>query len=284
MIRPRLLATRPHVRRDQLGQPRQAEDVDLELAAGLVDRHVLDRTVGAVARVVHQYVDPPALVDDPLDAAHHGRVVGDVHPEDVTPCRARRGHPLDPAGHGVHLEVGLAGAAGGLSPIPLEAPVTRATRLLMWSIIAGSTSLSKPPPTVSATARSRARVMSATVASPASWALEPDPGRLGGVDAEAAAGAAVLGVLQRDGVTRRTAAGEEVEHHGVVGHGLEDPADQPGRLRRLEDVADDLLELGDGGVGGADLLGQPDRAQLLAAAGVQPVLLEDVDPLAAACP
>ena len=43
-----------------------------------------------------------------------------------------------------------------------------------------------------------------------------------------------------------------------------------------------VLELGDRGVGGPDLLGQPDRAQLLAPArrGVQPVLLEHVDPLA----
>ena len=55
--------------------------------------------------------------------------------------------------------------------------------------------------------------MSATVSRPALRALEPDPGRLGGVDAEAAPGAAVLGVLQRDRVARRTAAGEEVEHH-----------------------------------------------------------------------
>ena len=91
-------------------------------------------------------------------------------------------------------------------------------------------------------------------------------GRLGGVDAEAAPGAAVLLVGEGDRVARRAAAGEEVEDHHVVRHGREDPPHQPGRLGRLEDVPDDLLELGDRGVGGADLLGQPDRAQLLAPA------------------
>jgi hypothetical protein len=49
-------------------------------------------------------------------------------------------------------------------------------------------------------------------------------------------GAAVGGVGERDRVPRRTGAGEEVEHDRVVGHGLEDPAHQPGRLGRLEDV------------------------------------------------
>ena len=109
---------------------------------------------------------------------------------------------------------------------------------------------------------------------------------LGRVDADAAAGAAVGDVLERHGVPGRAAAGEEVHHHRVGRHRLQDPAHQPGRLGRLEDVAEDLLELGDGRVGGADLLGQPDRAQLLAPTpgrvAVQPVLLEHVDPGAVA--
>ena len=91
-------------------------------------------------------------------------------------------------------------------------------------------------------------------------------GRLGGVDGDAAAGAAVL---------RRSASAtawpvvplpaKKSSTRASSGMVWQDPAEQPGRLGRLEDVADDLLELGDGGVGGADLLGQPDRAQLLAA-------------------
>src|SRR6478752_5063655 len=107
---------------------------------------------------------------------------------------------------------------------------------------------------------------------------------LRGVDAHAPARAAVGGVLEGDRVPRRTATGEEVHHQRVVGHGAEDPADQPGRLRRLEDVADQLLELGDGGVGRPDLLGEPDGAQLLAPpardVAEQPVALVDVDPVA----
>ena len=144
---------------------------------------------------------------------------------------------------------------------------------------------SSPPPTRSATAREPGPGDVGDRGQPGPVRVGPGPGRLGGVDAQAVPGAAVLGVLQGDRVPRRTAAGEEVEHPGVVGHGGQDPPHQPGRLRRLEDVADEVLELGDRGVGGADLRGQPDRAQLLAPAplvvAVQPVLLEHVDPLAA---
>ena len=69
------------------------------------------------------------------------------------------------------------------SPMPLDAPVTRATRSVMaahrWSMEAV-----RPPRNhhrrVSATARSRARVMSATVAYPARSALEP--GRTGSAE------------------------------------------------------------------------------------------------------
>src|SRR6476620_2578787 len=171
------------------------------------------------------------------------------------------------------------------SPMPLDPPVTSATRALLccsggwvmgsvWRVLHESTTdrlgdRAEPGP---GDVRDGEQPRVAGVG--------PHPGGLGGVDAEAAAGAGVLGVLERHRVARRTAAGEEVEHHDVVGHRREDAADQPGGLGGLEDMADDRLELGDRGVGRADLLGQPDGAQLLAAPGVQPILLEDVDPIA----
>ena len=76
-------------------EPRQAEDVDLELPPGLVDRHVLDGAVGPVARVVDQHVDATLLVDDPLHAGDHRRVVGDVHREGVHASLGEPGHPVD---------------------------------------------------------------------------------------------------------------------------------------------------------------------------------------------
>ena len=54
------------MRGDELGEARQTEDVDLELAAGLVDRDVLDGAVGAVAGVVDQDVDASGLLQDCL--------------------------------------------------------------------------------------------------------------------------------------------------------------------------------------------------------------------------
>ena len=62
-----------------MGEASQAEDVDLELAAGLVDRDVLDGPVGAVAGVVDQDVDAAGLLQDAVDAGAHGGVVGHVH-------------------------------------------------------------------------------------------------------------------------------------------------------------------------------------------------------------
>jgi hypothetical protein len=80
-----MLTIRPepcaHVRRHQLGQPGEPEDVHVELTPGLVERHVLDRAVRAVTGVVDQDVDPPLLLDDPGDAGNHRGIVCDVHRE-----------------------------------------------------------------------------------------------------------------------------------------------------------------------------------------------------------
>ena len=67
------------MRGDELGEAPQTEDVDLELAAGLVDRDVLDGPVGAVAGVVDQDVDAAGLLQDAVHAGVHGGVVGHVH-------------------------------------------------------------------------------------------------------------------------------------------------------------------------------------------------------------
>ena len=68
-----------HVRQHELRQAHRAEHVDVELAARLVERHVLDGAVGAIAGVVDQDVDAAGLGDDLLDTGAHGVVVGDVH-------------------------------------------------------------------------------------------------------------------------------------------------------------------------------------------------------------
>ena len=59
------------MRSDELDQAAQTEQVDLELAAGLVDRDVLDSPVGAVTGVVDQHVDAAGLLDDVGDAGGH---------------------------------------------------------------------------------------------------------------------------------------------------------------------------------------------------------------------
>ena len=168
--------------------------------------------------------------------------------------------------------------------MPLEPPVTSARHSFAHGQITSSPRI--PPPTRRGDGPQPGPGDVGDRRVPGQVGVGAGPDGLGGVHADAAAGAAVGDVLQGDRVARRAGAGEEVEHHDVVRHRLQQPPHQAGRLRRLEDVADDRLELRDRGVGRADLLRQPDRPQLLApaarAVAVQPVLLEHVDPLAVA--
>jgi hypothetical protein len=84
------------VRRDELDQPREAEDVDLELAARLVDRHVLDGAVRAVPGVVDEYVDPPCSreirsIPLTIDASSVTSIAKRVHAASRAPPSGRRG-------------------------------------------------------------------------------------------------------------------------------------------------------------------------------------------------
>jgi hypothetical protein len=94
------------VRDGQLDQASQAEDVDLELAAGLLDGHILHRPVGPVAGVVDQHVDTASLGDNLLQPGGHRGVLCDIHAERADPLAGERLHSLDPAGDGVHGETG----------------------------------------------------------------------------------------------------------------------------------------------------------------------------------
>ena len=98
---------------DELGQAGQAEDVDLELAARLGQRHILDRAVGAVAGVVDEHVDPAGLGDDPLDERRERGVVGDVDAGDLDAGLGQRGHPVHAPGGGVDAVPELPQVPGG---------------------------------------------------------------------------------------------------------------------------------------------------------------------------
>ena len=95
-------ALRPHVRQDELGEMGEAEEVHLELVAGLVDGDVLDGPVEAEAGVVDEDVDPPFAVDD---LANGPLVVGglaDVHLHGDDAVVGQLGEPVGPPGAGVH--------------------------------------------------------------------------------------------------------------------------------------------------------------------------------------
>ena len=63
------------------GSTSWAEEVHLELAACLVDGHIFNSAVGAVARIVDEHVNAAFYINNLLHGGFHGGLIGDVHAE-----------------------------------------------------------------------------------------------------------------------------------------------------------------------------------------------------------
>jgi hypothetical protein len=109
-------ALSPHRRQDQLGQPHRAEDVGLELPAGVGQRHGLDGPRPAEAGVVDQDPDCAVLLLDHIDGGPHGIVVGHVERQGPAAERFEVGEDLGPAGGGVDRPSRTSKKAGGGPP------------------------------------------------------------------------------------------------------------------------------------------------------------------------
>ena len=107
---------RPHVRQHELRQPGKAEDIDLQLPAGLLQRHVLDGAERAVTGVVDQHVDASLGLHDRGDTGRHRSLVGHVETQRDDAEGAKRFHPLDPAGGTVDAVAFAGQQHGGLIP------------------------------------------------------------------------------------------------------------------------------------------------------------------------
>ena len=90
-----------HVGQDELDEPGRAEDVDLELIAGLGQRARPNGPVRALAGGVDQDIDAALLGEDVPDAGLHGLVVGDIHGEGADTRVGEALHALQPPGCGV---------------------------------------------------------------------------------------------------------------------------------------------------------------------------------------
>ena len=97
-------ALRAHRRQHELREAGEPEHVDVELATGLLERNVFDRSVRAVPGVVHEQVDPAGLGEDAVDGRGHARVVGHIESEHADAMRLERGHPVHAASAGVDGE------------------------------------------------------------------------------------------------------------------------------------------------------------------------------------
>ena len=102
-----------HARQDQLGEPHQAEEVGLELAAYLRHRHLLDRPVQPVAGVVDQRADRPGVSLHGGDGRGHGRLVGHVKRHGGDATAGQIGERVHPPGGRVHAQPGMVQADRG---------------------------------------------------------------------------------------------------------------------------------------------------------------------------
>ena len=90
-----------HVGEDELGQPRNAEQVHLELVPGVVQRRFLHRAEQSEAGVVDEDVDAASFRVDPVDAGNEVFFPGDVHLEGDGSQGSEVSHLLDSACGGI---------------------------------------------------------------------------------------------------------------------------------------------------------------------------------------
>jgi hypothetical protein len=83
-------------------QTDRAEDVDIELGTRLLERHILDRTIRAVASVVDQHVDASGHGNDAVDASLHRSVVGHVQGQDIDSGLCKITHPIHASRGRIH--------------------------------------------------------------------------------------------------------------------------------------------------------------------------------------
>lgn len=105
-----------HMRQGELDQPHRPKHIDLELGAGFLHRHILDRAVGAVARVVDKHVEPVLLGDNGRNTRLHRCIIRHIHRQNTDAAAFQMLHPVDPARGGIDRMALLAQAKrGGLS-------------------------------------------------------------------------------------------------------------------------------------------------------------------------
>ena len=122
---------------DELGEAREAEEVDLELVAGVVEGDVLHRAEEAEAGVVDEDVDAATLGGDALGGGGEVFLAGDVHLEGDGAEVFEVAHVLDAAGCGVDGVALAEEALGGRLAMPADAPVTRTVPAGGASVVSG---------------------------------------------------------------------------------------------------------------------------------------------------
>ena len=97
-----------------MGHARQPEDVDVELPPPFSQGHFLQRSVGTVAGVVDQHVDPAVGRDDHGHRGRHRFLGGDVQRQDGHAGCFSGSILLHTAGSGVHRKAGRSELNGSL--------------------------------------------------------------------------------------------------------------------------------------------------------------------------
>jgi len=116
-------ATTAHAGQNELGKPDQAEEVGLELAAYLVHRQLLDRTIQPVPGVVDQHAHRAGRFFDGLHRFRHRGLVRHVQRQRVNALPGQVGQGVHLPGRRVHAEPGGVQADRRGTADPDEQPV-----------------------------------------------------------------------------------------------------------------------------------------------------------------
>ena len=102
----------PHVRQHKLSEAGKPEEIDLQLAARLLQRHVLHGSEMTITGVVDKYVYASFGLNDGLHGRGTGHVIGDVELEGTYALTSKSFKELETASSSINA-VSLVGKAQG---------------------------------------------------------------------------------------------------------------------------------------------------------------------------
>ncbi len=77
-----------------MNQASETENVDLKLSAALIQGHLFERAIGAVARVIDEHVYPSGFLQNGLHGGCHRGVISDIQRQQTCTGKSQWLHPV----------------------------------------------------------------------------------------------------------------------------------------------------------------------------------------------